>query len=163
MSVIRWDRDPPKRAAAAERWRRLLFSPARDSRAGGDVPEGGAGEFESAIEATAAGTVEDPPEERITRAREAMRRLVRDRFGGDPSLLKAVEDIAFSGEEALAVLTGSRSDEDLDTDQLASLEAIVAFDGTRPSFLVKDNSVDFASSYNTSDWPMQLSPLQESL
>jgi hypothetical protein len=37
------------------------------------------------------------------------------------------------------------------------------FDGTRPSFLVKNNGIDFASSFNTGTWQTDLQPRLDSL
>ena len=37
------------------------------------------------------------------------------------------------------------------------------FDGTRPSFLVKNNRIDFASSFNTGTWQTDLQPRLDSL
>jgi hypothetical protein len=68
-----------------------------------------------------------------------------------------VTDLALTSEEAVAILD-TLPDADPSPDQLASLEAIVMFDGTRPSFLVKDNQVDFTSSFNTGSWQTDLQP-----
>jgi hypothetical protein len=94
--------------------------------------------------------MDDGPANRVRRAKEAMIRLVKDRFGGDSVLTDAVNKIALTAKEAAAALASEAakpSDE-----QLGALEAIVAFDGSRPSFLVKQNKVDFNSSYNIGYW-----------
>ncbi|CAA2105429.1 hypothetical protein MBUL_03188 [Methylobacterium bullatum] len=79
-----------------------------------------------------------------------------EQFGGDVALLRTVDAIEFSSQEAVMVL-GQREREP-DADELSSLEAIVAFDGTRPSFLVRDGEVDLASSFSTSQWKTTLAP-----
>ena len=99
----------------------------------------------------------DDPFERIEVAREAMIRQIEDHFGRDPALLKAVEELAITSEEAIEILD-SMPDVDPSPEQISSLEAIVMFDGTRPSFLVKDHQIDFASSYNTGPWQTELQP-----
>lgn len=133
--------------AKIERWRRLF------------MPEThGAAEDAGGLESMA---VQDSPLDRIARAREAMQRVVKDRFGGDAALFKAVDQLALTGEEAIAVLDAA-ADAPSD-DQLSSLEAIVAFDGTRPSFLVKKQGIDFSSSYNTGTWDIDLKPYLDQL
>lgn len=130
----------------ADRWRKLLKI---DPEARREIaPRGG---LES-IEAPA-----DDPFERIEVAREAMIRQIEDHFGRDPALLKAVEELAITSEEAIEILD-SMPDVDPSPEQISSLEAIVMFDGTRPSFLVKDHQIDFASSYNTGPWQTELQP-----
>ena len=83
--------------------------------------------------------------------------MVKDRLGGDTTMLQAVKDLAVSSEDAIEILQ-SLPDSEPTTDQHAALEAIVMFDGTRPSFLVKDNRVDFTSSFNTGSWQFHLQP-----
>lgn len=127
---------------------------------------GAAAALESAGSLEGAGGLEsktllDDPRDRIARAREAMRRVIKDRFGGDDALLNAVEQLSISAEEAVAVLTAA--EENPSDDQMTSLEAIVAFDGTRPSFLVKNQAIDFTSSYNTGDWIAKLEPYLDCL
>ena len=103
------------------------------------------------------GSPSDDLAERIRRAQEAMVRMVKDRLGGDTTMLQAVKDLALSSEDAVEILQ-SLPDSEPTTDQYAALEAIVMFDGTRPSFLVKDNRVDFTSSFNTGSWQFDLQP-----
>jgi V8-like Glu-specific endopeptidase len=100
-------------------------------------------------------------EERIVTAREMMRRSIMDEFGGDAALLEAVERIATDGSEAVAILesTGQAPE----PEQIAALEAIVSFDGTRPSFLIRHGRVDLESSVSTSQWKTTLSPRLEKL
>ncbi|WP_439669204.1 Serine protease [Cupriavidus necator] len=115
------------------------------------------GEFESALEAGG----ESTPAERIEHAREEMRRIVIERFGGDAALLESVAKISMTGQEALDVLDAAQRE--LAQEEYNSLEAIVAFDGTRPSFLVKNGEVDLESSYSTSSWRTMLSSKSEQL
>ncbi len=128
--------------ATAQRWRRLLIS---------DAP--GALESVGALEGIAA---PENPLERIARAKEAMLRLIKDRFGGDSALVKAVDALTISGEEAIGIL--DHAAQEPTGDHFAALEAIVAFDGTRPSFLVKEQGIDFSSSLNTGTWAVDLQP-----
>jgi V8-like Glu-specific endopeptidase len=129
----------------ADRWRTLLKI---DEGARREIGPGGG--LESIEPQTG-------PSERIEVAREAMVRQIEDRFGGDPALLKAVEELVITSEEAIEILD-SQADAEPSADQFASLEAIVMFDGTRPSFLIKDHQIDFASSFNTGDWQNDLQP-----
>jgi hypothetical protein len=125
------------------RWRKLLQITPPDHSLGGGL---------ESIESHAG------PSDRIRLAREAMIRQIRDRFGGDSVLLKAVEDLAIDSEEAVAILD-TLPDAEPSPDQFAALEAIVMFDGTRPSFLVEDHQIDFTSSFNTGTWQSDLGPL----
>lgn len=127
-------------ARTIARWRREFHAPA-------------AGGLESRLESAAA---DESGAERIRRAREAMIQRVKDRFGGDRSLVEAVDEITLSAEEAVSVL--AEPSEQPTDDHLSALETIVAFDGTRPSFLLKQNEIDFASSFNTGDWQESLKP-----
>jgi Trypsin-like peptidase domain len=125
-------------------WRRELFGSASSADAA----------LESVRPTTETQSARPDPMDRIAMARAAMERLVRDRFGGDAELLKLVRNLAISSEEAVAIL--GESDKDPNAEQMASLETIVIFDGTRPSFLIKDNEIDFSSSFNTGDWDKTL-------
>jgi hypothetical protein len=85
-----------------------------------------------------------------------MRRIVQDQFGGDAALLAAVETVVSTGRDAVKVLeTAARPPA---PQEYSSLEAIVAFDGTRPSFLVRNGEIDLASSFSTSQWKTTLAP-----
>jgi hypothetical protein len=75
-----------------------------------------------------------------------LRRIVETHLGGDPALMELASKIAKDGHGALKALA------DGDEEKLArpvsqmALEVIVRTDGTRPSFLVKEDEVDFTSS-----------------
>ena len=101
------------------------------------------------------------PKDRITQAREAMLRIVVDRFGGDAALADAVDSIALSADEAVAVLAEVETIPSVD--QVEALEAVVVFDGTRPSFLVANDAIDFGSSFNTGPWKATLRPFADQL
>jgi hypothetical protein len=133
---------------AAQHWRRRL---------GLVAPSPAAGLESLSLESTEAGTgrTDDTPADRIERAREAMIRMGTDQLGGDPALLEQVRALAFTGKEAMDILATDESAAP-HAEQLAALEAIVAFDGTRPSFLVKDDRIDFQSSFNTASWENDL-------
>ena len=47
--------------------------------------------------------------------------------------------------------------------QVEALEAVVVFDGTRPSFLMRNDAIDFDSSFNTGDWKATLKPFLDQL
>ena len=101
------------------------------------------------------------PTDRIALAREEMRRIVHDRLGGDPALLDAIEQLSLSGEEAVKLLEDRGPPPS--GDQFAALEAIVAFDGTRPSFLLKEDRIEFGSTFSVGPWEATLSPFEELL
>jgi hypothetical protein len=135
------------RKAAMHRWRALL-----------GVGATGVLESTGGLEST---MVQDDPLDRVARAKEAMARLIKDRFGGDGALLQEVDRLAISGEEAIGILADPSTE--LTEDHFGALETIVAFDGTRPSFLVKESGIDFSSSYNTASWTTDLQPYLERL
>jgi hypothetical protein len=113
------------------------------------------GALESALETAGA----DPPSpgDRIALAREAMLQLVIDRFGGDGALIDQVKSIVLSAEDAITVLNEVESA--VPTNQhLEALEAVVVFDGTRPSFLLREDEIDLATSFNTGSWREDLAP-----
>ena len=109
----------------------------------------GGSALESSAEAAA-------PVDRVALAREHMRKIVFDRHGGDPALLAQVKSLAISGEEAVALLQDEGPAPA--PEQFSALEAIVAFDGTRPSFLVRNDRIDFDSSFAVDPWRVQLDP-----
>ena len=123
----------------------------------------GAGEVESdsGLESAEAAGSTEAPGERIRRAREEMKRIVRDRFGGDGALLAAVDSVVVTSIQAVQVLEDAERTPG--AREFSSLEAIVAFDGTRPSFLVRDGHVDLESSFSTSQWKTTLAPRQSQL
>jgi len=133
-----------------DRWRRRLH-----------IPAGGA-EAEAALESVELEGVEPEapvapsPEQRIEQAREEMRRIVMGRLGGDAALLEAVDSVRLTGEEAVQLLRDG--DAEIGEDQAVALEVIVAFDGTRPSFLIRDGEIDLDSSLTSPDWRTTLQP-----
>ncbi len=97
-----------------ERWRKRFWA---------GSPLEAAGALESAVQQAPG----DDPMERIVRAKEAMVRQIKDRFGGDSSLINQVEALTISSEEAVAILADPASAEKKPTaDHFAALEAIVA-------------------------------------
>lgn len=123
----------------AHAWRRRL-----------GIDSNQAGALEANLESTGA------PSDRIRCAREEMRRIVKDRFGGDAALLAAVDAVVATGRDAVQVL--ETADRAPAPSEFSALEAIVAFDGTRPSFLVRDGEIDLTSSFSTSRWKTTLAP-----
>lgn len=132
-------------ATKAEAWRRRLGLGARFALEGLEMAASSA----------------SPAQDRIAQAREEMRRVVLDQLGGDAALLEAVERISLSSEEAVALI--EQADRLPSPDHFMALEAIVAFDGTRPSFLVKEDRVDFASSSAAPSWRVRLEPLADEI
>lgn len=138
----------------SQAWRhRMGMQPAAGQGGKGDPPGGG---LESA-EAVGG----DPPAERIRLAREAMLRTVKERFGGDPALLESVQALILTSQDAIKVLEAAQREPT--PDEYSSLEAVVAFDGTRPSFLIRDGEVDLASSFSTGPWKTTLAPALEQI
>jgi hypothetical protein len=126
---------------AIKRWRRE-FHPVRAARGGG-------------LEGMTEGMTENAPAvdeatDRIRRAKEAMIRLIKEQYGGDSALLAAANKIAITGAEAVTILAEPKPEPK--PDHFSALETIVVFDGTRPSFLLKNNEIDFNSSFNKGDW-----------
>lgn len=103
------------------------------------------------------------PDDRLAMAREAMTRLVADRFGGDAALAEQVKSITLTASEALAVLQEAETIAVPTNTQIEALEAVVIFDGTRPSFLLKSDEIDFNSSFNTGTWKQDLAPFRAQL
>jgi V8-like Glu-specific endopeptidase len=106
----------------------------------------------------ATGPTHSAPTDRIDAARQAMLRIVTDRFGGDDVLRRQVESMTLTAQEAIDVLRERRDDRPPSGAQMASLEAVVTFDGTRPSFLLRRHEIDFSTSFNTGDWKTRLQP-----
>lgn len=100
-------------------------------------------------------------EDRIVSARDAMMRLVKDSHRSDTDLIDIVRRIEKDSREGVISLTSGTAV--LSDAQLLALEAVVAFDGTRPSFLIRQNRVDLESSFSTSAWKTTLSPRLEEL
>lgn len=115
----------------------------------------------ASLEGTAEANEAGDPDDRIALARETMRQVVRDRLGGDAALLVAVDELAISSKDAIALLEDDAKPPE--AEQFSALEAVVAFDGSRPSFLLKEDRIDFESSYNTDKWQVQLGPYLDEL
>lgn len=91
-------------------------------------------------------------QERIETSKKNLTDFISNNLGNDSELLNLVERITLDGNDAMKALF----DEDskyLQTNRkkLENLEIIVQTDGSRPSFLVKDNNLDESSSPIT-DW-----------
>ena len=127
----------------AARWRREF------GLGGSGAPESTKDEDDPAAQA---------PGDRVIQAREAMVRLVKERFGGDGALIDQVRSLVLSASEALAALDEAGAASVPATTQLEALEAVVVFDGTRPSFRLREDEIDFDSSFNTGTWKRQLNP-----
>ena len=82
-----------RREAALDTWRGLF-----------KLQQGG---LEGAVPESMAASEGAPPDERIRQAREAMIKLVKDRFGGDQALIDQINRLAISSEEAVAIIIKS--------------------------------------------------------
>lgn len=85
--------------------------------------------------------------DRTTKSKEELYRIVQQHLGGQSHLYEIADRLLASGEDALRMLR----DEDParlggDGRLMAGLEAIVRTDGSRPSFLVKNGSLDSTTS-----------------
>lgn len=143
-------------ARIAQRWRERFNLASRPTVAGLESLE------TEEVEHASPGGSAEACSERIARARQAMIQLVRDQLGGDSALLDEVQGLTLTCEEAINILA-----EDETTlpaaDSFGAFEAIVAFDGTRPAFLIKDDHIDFGSSFNAASWPDDLEPYLQPL
>jgi endonuclease G, mitochondrial len=85
--------------------------------------------------------------ERTENARETLHRFVEKYFKSDRKKLQLVDRIVAEGGESLRQLVNDEIDELNDRpDGFEALEVIVATDGSRPSFLIRDDSPDPTSS-----------------
>ncbi|HEX8514523.1 MAG TPA: trypsin-like peptidase domain-containing protein [Allosphingosinicella sp.] len=134
---------------SGDRWRRRLHIPAGRAQAVSDLESVELEGIEPAAPAPSA-------EQRIEQAREEMRRIVMDRLGGDAALLAGVDSLRLTGEEAVQLLRDGEAE--IDEDQAVALEVIVAFDGTRPSFLIRNGEIDLESSLTSPEWRTTLEP-----
>ncbi|MDG2528487.1 trypsin-like serine peptidase [Caulobacter endophyticus] len=121
-----------------------------------DSGEGPGDRAAGAMALEAATDEHGPPEERIERARAQMRELVNTQFGGDQALLDGVEALAIDAREATALLQADITP--AAPPNWISLEAVVAFDGTRPSFLVQNGEVQLEGAYAVERWRTELAP-----
>lgn len=90
-------------------------------------------------------------QDRTSSAWESLRKFIEKYYGNDPNMLLVARQIVNEGGEALRRL----ADNVLQEEQVDGLEAIVRTDGTRPSFLVRDDGVDLDSS-PIGDWGNRL-------
>lgn len=97
-------------------------------------------------EATAPDLSSPAIKDRVERARAQLRRIVRDYLGNKHELLELADSIAEQGREALIAVAEGDDDRLRAAGRLKTLEVIVRSDGSRPSFLVRDDEVDRASS-----------------
>lgn len=95
-------------------------------------------------------------QQRVEIAREQMQRAARTHASPAPGLDEAVAATDRDVSEAVAMLLNSEDETEAELKVLAALEVIVAFDGSRPSFLIRDNVIDFDSSYATTAWRNEL-------
>jgi len=85
-------------------------------------------------------------DDRLDETREALHRIVEEYLQGDPELYKVTDEIVDRGGDALDFLR-SGNDEQLRQRKVQNdLEGIVRTDGSRPSFMIRNDEVDLASS-----------------
>jgi serine protease len=89
------------------------------------------------VESPAAGAVH--PDDVLARVDAVLRAMPADEKGDEEEFKKALETLLENGEPALKklVLPASASETGMTGDHVASLEAIVITDGSRPSFLLR--------------------------
>ncbi|MBO0800375.1 MAG: hypothetical protein J2P31_16260, partial [Blastocatellia bacterium] len=90
--------------------------------------------------------------DRLSLAKSGLYRIVKNHLGDRPELYSIADSITANASQALEVLR----DEDEErirenSDLLTGLEAIVRTDGSRPSFLVREDKVDQSTS-PVGDW-----------
>ena len=89
--------------------------------------------------------------DRVERAEAELKRIVKTHLGDQPHLYELAERIAREGGGALEAIANDDDEKLAKPEVQAALEVIARTDGSRPSFLVKNNRVDFASS-PVGDW-----------
>ncbi len=84
-----------------------------------------------------------PADEILGRVEAILRRMPPDEVAEEAAFRQALDTLLRHGDAALKRLVNPRPEGgfDLDSDQLASLEAIVIADGSRPSFLLREGRV----------------------
>lgn len=104
-------------------------------------------------ESTTATITDNTVKEILERSDEGLHQLIENHPGSrDTELTELVKHILQEGGEALwAVARGDDNYLNSRSDQTKMLEVIVQTDGSRPSFLIKDDKVDFQSS-PAGDW-----------
>src|ERR1043166_3996785 len=84
--------------------------------------------------------------ERVTAAQAELNRIVKDYLGDTPDLYEIADQIARGGEAALHAVANEDHAKLAQDHVLNALEAIVRTDGSRPSFMVKNDEADRATS-----------------
>ena len=104
------------------------------------------------LEAPEAQFTETVIQDRVNQSQETLLKLLEKYFGPDPNRKAQVEELVRQGGEGLRMLA-NLDGERLGSNQAAAdgLEAIVRTDGSRPSFLINQGEIDFASS-PVGDW-----------
>lgn len=95
-------------------------------------------------------------------AKSEMHRLVREYYGDQPFQHDMIDMLMRRGYKALRVMRNQPEDEFSNRTPDNFLEAIVKTDGTRPSFFIRDGTVDLASS-PAGDWRSGLEERKEQL
>lgn len=79
------------------------------------------------------------PHDVLARVDDALNRMPADEVGDPAEFRKAMQDLLQHGDAAMKKLLKDDAP-DLSADELGSAEAIIVADGSRPSFLVRDNT-----------------------
>lgn len=135
--------DHPPPAAAADQLRRMLARGPLRAAPGSEAAE--------AAEAAGAAPVDLSDralKDQTDVARGELNRIVKDYLDGDAALHALADDLAARGRVAMETLRAADAAEQFASTPrlLDDLEAIVRTDGSRPSFLVRNGTVDLASS-----------------
>jgi hypothetical protein len=98
--------------------------------------------------------------DRLSFAKAELYRLIKDYYGDQPAQYEMADLLLRRGEKALRV---RQTDKPSDNRTPANfVEAIVRDDGTRPSFFIRDGTVDLASS-PAGEWRADLNDRKEQL
>lgn len=100
---------------------------------------------------------------RQEKSKEMLLKFVEENIGTSKDFISLVDKIVAEGGESLRALSNEDSDYfSNNRRRIDCLELIVATDGSRPSFLIKNGSIDFTSSPVT-DWGEMLRGRQSQL
>ena len=100
--------------------------------------------------------------DRVRYAASELNRIVKTQFGDDPQLHQLAGQITSEAGSALQVLSDQDMEKLARPESMAALEVIVRTDGSRPSFLIRNGKVDFASS-PAGEWTDVLGPVAETV
>jgi hypothetical protein len=100
--------------------------------------------------------------DRLRKMRLELERIVRNELGDDPKLHELVDRIVAKGDTALRLLGAGDDSKLAETNAFGDLEVVVRADGSRPSFMVKNDKPDRTTS-PVGDWGELLNSQEEQL